>query len=455
MSKRISILGAGESGIGAALLAKSKGETVFVSDAGNIAEKFVQELNNLTIHFEQGGHNENHILTSDLIIKSPGIPEKAPIMKKIRAAGIPVVSEIEYAAQYSNAKFIAITGSNGKTTTTLLTYHLLKKLGLKVGLAGNIGDSLAKQVVDEQFDYYVLELSSFQLDDMHRFRADIAVLLNITPDHLDRYDYNFQNYINSKFRIVQNMNKQNYFIYSGDDTVIQNNLVLKNIAATMLPIFLSKQSEFGALATSDKLAFSLNQKFEIPTLNIPLKGKHNMINAMAAISVASLLGFEKPQIETAIADFQNAPHRLEPVAILDGVEYINDSKATNVDSVWYALDSFTKPIVWIAGGVDKGNDYSQLNDLVKTRVKALICMGVDNAPLHKAFDTLVKNISDTASMQQAVEKASAIAESGDVVLLSPACASFDLFKNYMDRGDQFKILVNELMSANKTKNQAI
>jgi len=399
MSKRISILGAGESGIGAALLAKSKGETVFVSDAGNIAEKFVQELNNLTIHFEQGGHNENHILTSDLIIKSPGIPEKAPIMKKIRAAGIPVVSEIEYAAQYSNAKFIAITGSNGKTTTTLLTYHLLKKLGLKVGLAGNIGDSLAKQVVDEQFDYYVLELSSFQLDDMHRFRADIAVLLNITPDHLDRYDYNFQNYINSKFRIVQNMNKQNYFIYSGDDTVIQNNLVLKNIAATMLPIFLSKQSEFGALATSDKLAFSLNQKFEIPTLNIPLKGKHNMINAMAAISVASLLGFEKPQIETAIADFQNAPHRLEPVAILDGVEYINDSKATNVDSVWYALDSFTKPIVWIAGGVDKGNDYSQLNDLVKTRVKALICMGVDNAPLHKAFDTLVKNISDTASMQ--------------------------------------------------------
>jgi UDP-N-acetylmuramoylalanine--D-glutamate ligase len=455
MSKRISILGAGESGIGAAMLAKSKGAEVFVSDSGSIAEKYVQELLNLSINFEQGGHHENYILNSDLIIKSPGIPESAPIMKKIRATGISVLSEIEYAAQFSHAQFIAITGSNGKTTTSLLTYYLLQKLGLNVGLAGNIGDSLAKQVVKDQYDFYVVELSSFQLDDMQDFKADIAIMLNITPDHLDRYEYNFQNYINSKFKIVQNMTKQNYFIYNSDDKVISDNLCSRQIDPALIALSLSSQKYFGALATLDQLSFSLNQKFTIPTEHIPLKGKHNMINAMAAISVASLLGFEKNQIEQAIVGFQNAPHRLEPIGVLDGVEYINDSKATNVDSVWYALDSFPKPIVWIAGGVDKGNDYSLLTDLVKDRVKALVCMGTDNTALHKAFDSVVDTIVDASSIQEAVEKASYLAESGDVVLLSPACASFDLFKNYIDRGDQFKKLVHELISTNSINNQAL
>lgn len=443
MGKRITILGAAESGTGAAMLAHSRGEDVFVSDYGTIAPNYEKELLNLSVQFEQGGHNENHILNSELIIKSPGISESTPIMKKIRQAGIPVVSEIEYAAQYTNAKFIAITGSNGKTTTTLLTWHLLKKLGLNVGLAGNIGDSLARQVIEDRYDYYVLELSSFQLDDMFSFRADIALLLNITPDHLDRYDYKFEKYIHSKFRIANNMTRDNYFIYNADDKVIENYLVKVN--ATTVGLSLSQEKNYGAFVQGDTLVFSLDHKFTIPVTSVPVKGKHNLINAMAAIAVASLLGFDESSYEEALSDFVNAPHRLEFCGMLHGVEYINDSKATNVDAVWYALDSCTKPVVWIAGGVDKGNDYSVMQKLAKTKVKALICLGLDNAPLHKAFEGQIPTMADANSMEQAVKLAAAYAESGDMVLLSPACASFDLFKNYMDRGDQFKAVVGRLI----------
>lgn len=452
MSKRVTILGAGESGVGAAMLAKSLGREVFVSDYGQIAESFENALLNLSINYEQGGHNENHILNSDLIIKSPGIPETAPIMKKIRAAGIPVISEIEYAARHSNAKFIAITGSNGKTTTTLLTYHILNKLGLNVGMAGNVGDSLAKQVIDDRHEYYVLELSSFQLDDIYDFRADIAVLLNITPDHLDRYEYDFQKYINSKFRISANLGAKEYFLYNGDDPVIDRNLKMVPENTQKVPVSLTGAKGFSAYATESNLIFQLDSNFEIEKPRIPLNGKHNMVNAMMAISVASFLGFEGEEIAKAIESFKNAPHRLEKVGIVNGVEYINDSKATNVDSVWFALDSIEKPVIWIAGGVDKGNDYSLLNDLVENKVKCLICMGKDNAPLHKSFDEKVNTIQDAGSMQEAIDKASQLAQNGEVVLLSPACASFDLFKNYMDRGDQFKACVSELME--KTANKS-
>ena len=443
MAKRITILGAGESGTGAAMLAHSRGEDVFISDYGTIAPNYEKELLNLSVKFEQGGHNENHILNSELIIKSPGISESTPMMKKIRQAGIPVISEIEYAAQYSRAKFIAITGSNAKTTTTLLTWHLLKKLGLNVGLAGNIGDSLARQVIEDRYDYYVLELSSFQLDDMFSFRADIALLLNITPDHLDRYDYKFENYIHSKFRIANNMTSDNYFICNADDKVIEN--YLDKVSATIVGLSLSQEKSFGAFVRNDKLSFALNRSFEIPVASVPVRGRHNQINAMAAISVASLLGFDESRFEEAMSDFVNAPHRLEFSGMLHGVEYINDSKATIVDAVWYALDSCTKPIVWIAGGIDKGNDYSVLQELVKTKVKALICLGVDNKPLHEAFEGQVSTIADATSMEQALKLATDYAETGDMVLLSPACASFDLFRNYMDRGDQFKAVVNRLI----------
>ncbi len=449
MAKRVTILGAGESGTGAAMLARSRREEVFVSDFGVIAEKYKNELLNLSINFEQGGHNEHHILNSELIIKSPGISESAPIMKKIRRAEIPVVSEIEYAAQYSRAKFIAITGSNGKTTTTLLTWHLLKRLGLNVGLAGNIGDSLARLVIEDKYDYYVLELSSFQLDDMFDFRADIALLLNITPDHLDRYDYKFENYIRSKFRIANNMTKDNFFVYNADDKVIIDYLDM--VEATRVPVALSGDHAYGAVVRDDKLVFSLSTGFEIPVSSLPVKGKHNQINAMAALTVASLLGRDPEKFEEAMADFVNAPHRLEYSGTLHGVEYVNDSKATNVDAVWYALDSCTRPVIWIAGGIDKGNDYSLLLDLVRVKVKALICLGKDNKPLRDAFDGLVPEIADADNMEGALRLATSYAEEGDMVLLSPACASFDLFNNYMDRGDQFKMVVKQLIEETNNK----
>jgi UDP-N-acetylmuramoylalanine--D-glutamate ligase len=451
MTNRLTVLGAGESGVGAALLGVSKGYEVFVSDNGTIASAYQEILNNHSIPFEQGGHNENYILNSDLVVKSPGIPEKAPLIKKIREKNIQVISEIEFAAKYSRAKYVAITGSNGKTTTTLLTYHLLKSLGLNVGLAGNVGESLAKQVIEDNFDYYVLELSSFQLDDMFDFKADIAILLNITPDHLDRYEYKFENYISSKFRILQNMKSSENFIYYAEDPVINEELKKRNVEARKVPVVLSEaENGNGASWNGKVLNFDIAGKnFSIDPEKLPLKGKHNLINMMCAVSAAALLGLDTTKFEETISTFRNAPHRLEPAGELNGVKFVNDSKATNVDSVWYALDSFNQPVVWIAGGVDKGNDYSAIEPLVKEKVKALVCMGKDNSKLEKAFGGKVAAIESAADIASAVKKAYTLAKEGDVVLLSPACASFDLFKNYEDRGEQFKAQVINLIEKNK------
>lgn len=441
MSKLISILGAGESGVGAALLAKAKGFKAFVSDKGEIAEKYKNILLDNQIEFEEGKHTEDIILTSSEVIKSPGIPDKLELIKKIHQQGIPVISEIEFAARYSRAKFIGITGSNGKTTTTLLTYHLLKKLGLNVGLAGNIGDSLAKQVVEDNFDYFVLELSSFQLDGVYDFHPHIAVILNITPDHLDRYDYEFQNYVNAKFRITQNLNPQDCFIYwDGDEGVCQE-IENRNLSCRLLNVSLS---DLDAPAYSNRESIILENS-GLPQIisidELPLVGKHNEINTMCAFLVGQALGLNSQYFVEAIKDFTNAQHRLEFVKEIDGVKYINDSKATNVDSVFYALDSMKGSVVLIAGGVDKGNDYSQIDLLVAEKVKAIVAMGVDNSKLTLAFGDKVK-IIETNSLHDAMQAAHAIAVAGDVVLLSPACASFDLFKNYEDRGAQFKTWVN-------------
>lgn len=445
--QKLVILGAGESGTGAALLGKAKGYDVFVSDMGKIQEKYAKILQSENISFEEGSHNEERILSADLVIKSPGIPDKAPLIKKLKEKKTEVISEIEFASRYTKAKFIAITGSNGKTTTALLTYHLLKKLGLNVGLAGNIGDSLARQVIKDTFDYFVLELSSFQLDDMYKFRAHVAILLNITPDHLDRYDYNFQNYINSKFRIIQNMKGTDYFIFFSDDEVISTEMGKRNILPQIWEISLEEKVGDGAYLKDDKVNIVIDEgdekEFSLAVKELPLKGKHNMINAMAAVLAATALNQEEDRFVEAMKDFKNASHRLEEAGTVNGVRFINDSKATNVDSVWYALDSFDAPLVWIAGGLDKGNDYSAIEKLVKEKVKALVCLGKDNSKLYKAFEGKVA-ITDTNNMKDAVERAYKVANPGDVVLLSPACASFDLFKNYEDRGEQFKATVKEL-----------
>jgi UDP-N-acetylmuramoylalanine--D-glutamate ligase len=447
MKDRISILGAGESGTGAAMLAQAKGFDVFVSDTGLIGEKYKEVLRARGIAFEEGKHSENEILTATLVIKSPGISDKVEIVQKIIAANIPIVSEIEFASKYSKATFIAITGSNGKTTTTLLTYHLLKNLGMNVGLAGNIGESLAKMVIEDTFDYYVIELSSFQLDNMYDFKAHIAVLLNITPDHLDRYDYVFQNYVNSKYRVLQNMEKHDYFITYVDDPVIKNELNKREITPGQFSVSCKDMVLNGAYLSGENLMININdastQYYNIPVKRIPLKGKHNMVNAMSAILVALLLGQDEKKIEKAISDFKNAPHRLEDAGEVNGVAFINDSKATNVDSVWYALDSMDRKVVLIAGGKDKGNDYSRIDKLVRQKVKAIVGMGVDNSKLFQAFEDRVKLV-DTHTISDAVAQAYALADKGDVVLLSPACASFDLFKNYEDRGDQFKQEVKRL-----------
>jgi UDP-N-acetylmuramoylalanine--D-glutamate ligase len=447
MKPRLTILGAGESGVGAALLGLAKGYDVFVSDKGKIAEKYLKILISNNINFEQENHDENNILNSDLVVKSPGIPEKSPLIQQLKANSVEVISEIEFASRFSKAKFIAITGSNGKTTTTLLTYHLLKKLGLNVGLAGNIGESLAKQVIKDEHDYFVLELSSFQLDNMYRFRAHVAVLLNITPDHLDRYDYNFQNYIDSKFRVIQNMERGDYFICYADDNIIKKELEKRTIYAQVLPVSLKNKIEQGACISDDILNVKITspaKNFSVKASELPLKGKHNMVNTMAALIAAAVLRQDEKLFAEALKDFKNASHRLEEVAEINKVRFVNDSKATNVDSVWYALDSFNSPLIWIAGGIDKGNDYSQIDELVKKKVKALICLGKDNSKLHKAFDNKIKTIVDTDNINNAVSEAFAMAEEGDVVLLSPACASFDLFKNYEDRGEQFKERVESL-----------
>jgi UDP-N-acetylmuramoylalanine--D-glutamate ligase len=448
IKKRLVILGAGESGVGAAMLGKAKGFDVFVTDMGEIKEKYKVILDKENIAFESGNHSEENILNATLVIKSPGIPDKAPLIQKIVANGIEVISEIEFAAHYTRAKFIAITGSNGKTTTTLLTYHMLKKLGLNVGLAGNVGESLAKQVLEDKYEYFVLELSSFQLDGMYKFKAHVAVLLNITPDHLDRYNYKFENYINSKFRIIQNMTVGDYFIFLADDEIIMNEVQKRKIVPLELSISVKSKMINGAYLSAGNIMVNLDDHltryFNLSAAELPLQGKHNMINTMAAVLTASVLGLPESKFIEAMKDFRNAPHRLEDSGTINKVRFINDSKATNVDSVYYALDSLTQPVILIAGGIDKGNDYSQIESLVKEKVKALICLGKDNSKLHKAFDGIVQNIIDTDNINDAVIKSFGLAKPGDVILLSPACASFDLFKNYEDRGEQFKNAVNGL-----------
>jgi UDP-N-acetylmuramoylalanine--D-glutamate ligase len=445
MAEKIIILGAGESGIGSAILAQKQGFDVFVSDNGSIKDKYKTVLRQVGLAWEENHHDTEKILAADLVIKSPGIPEKAEILKKIRSSGIPVVSEIEFAGIYTSAKKICITGSNGKTTTTLLTYHMLKKAGLHVGLAGNVGKSLAWQVAEDNYDYYVIELSSFQLDDMFSFKADIAVLMNITPDHLDRYDYQMQNYVNSKFRITQNQTSEDILIYCADDPIISEELKIRDLQAQCIPFSLDRVTGDGAGITDNTLLINLNKKqFSMSILDLALQGKHNTYNSMAAGIAGMVLEIRNDRIRESLTDFQGVEHRLERFLKVHGIEFINDSKATNVNSTWYALESMANPVVWIAGGIDKGNDYSMLLDLVRDKVKAIVCLGVENSKIHKAFGGIVKNIVDTASMTEAVKSAYYLARNGDIVLLSPACASFDLFENYEDRGHQFKQEVRNL-----------
>ena len=443
----IVILGGGESGVGAALLARANGFTVFVSDGGTLKEQYRNKLRQAGIEFEEGKHTEERILAATEVIKSPGISATVPLIQKLRAQGTPVISEIEFAAGYTNAKLIGITGSNGKTTTTLLIYHLLKSAGLNVGLAGNIGDSFAEQVITDSFDYYVLELSSFQLDDMYQTHLDVRVLLNITPDHLDRYEYNFQNYVDSKFRILQNAHPSDTFIYFAESQPIADELTQRRPNLYQLPIALTRTVSPGGYLTNGQLAASSQgHSFTIDQDETPLRGPHNAINMLAAILAVQSVGVPEESIRNGLKTFQNAAHRLEPAGTINGVHFINDSKATNVDSVFYALSSMNTPTVWIAGGQDKGNDYSQLNGVVKEHVKALICLGVDNHKLTGYFSDRIAAIYETQDIADAVTHALTVAQPGDTVLLSPACASFDLFKNYEDRGNQFKKIVAEVVS---------
>jgi UDP-N-acetylmuramoylalanine--D-glutamate ligase len=460
--KKIVILGGGESGVGAALLAKAKGFKVFLSDKSVLSDKYKEILAQNDIPFEEGQHTESLILDADEVIKSPGIPDKVELIKKLHSLRIPVISEIEFAARYTKAKIVAITGSNGKTTTTLLTYHILKNAGLNVGLAGNVGESFAKQVINDTLDYFVLELSSFQLDNCYDFKADVAILLNITPDHLDRYNYEFQNYIESKFRVLQNMNASDDFIYFQESEALAGELSKRNnLTVNRLPISLQsppliKERGLGATDASGEVQGGYleneilkvnykNETFEFPQAELPIKGSHNVINSLAAILVSKSLGLGNEQITSGLKSFQSVEHRLEPCGEIKGVKYVNDSKATNVDSVFYALGSFTEPIILIMGGVDKGNDYRQIEQLVEQRVKALICMGTDNSKLLEFFGKKVPMIFSVDSLQKAVQLSADLGTEGDVVLLSPACASFDLFKNYEDRGRQFKEAVAGLL----------
>ncbi|HEY0655768.1 MAG TPA: UDP-N-acetylmuramoyl-L-alanine--D-glutamate ligase [Chryseosolibacter sp.] len=446
MKERVVILGAGESGTGAALLAKAKGMDVFVSDQGPIKDKYKMELSSNGISFEENQHTENKILDASFIIKSPGIPDKAPIIKAVKSAHITIIDEIEFAYRYiGQSKIVAITGTNGKTTTTLLTYHLMKNAGLNVALAGNVGFSMARQVAQNSFDWFVLEMSSFQLDGTDTFKPDVAVLLNITPDHLDRYEYNMQNYVNSKFLIVENMEPQQHFIYYAEDPVIANELKSKAIVPQKVSVSLKGDSGSSVKYDGSKMVFNVGGKAtKIGQDETTLKGPHNLINTMSAVSAALLTGVSVEKVKEGLKTFKNAPHRLEPVGTIRGVEFINDSKATNVDSVVYALGSYDQPLVWIAGGVDKGNDYNLIKDEVKKKVKTLICLGKDNEKLKKAFGGIVPQIMETQSVRDLVRMALDAATKGDVVLLSPACASFDLFKNYEDRGNQFREAVSQL-----------
>lgn len=442
------ILGSGESGVGSAILAQAKGYDVFVSDKSLIKEKYKLELVHHNIAFEEGTHTEDLILNATEIIKSPGIPDKVELVQKAKAKNIPVISEIEFAGRHTKAKTICITGSNGKTTTTLLTYHILKKAGYNVGLGGNIGKSFAYQVATENFDYYVLELSSFQLDGMYNFKADVAVLLNITPDHLDRYEYKFENYVASKFRITQNLTKDDAFVYCADDVVMEEFMKHTHIEAELVPFSIKKTIEGnGAFLQNNEITLNYNNnpKPLIMTLEqLALAGKHNVYNSMAASMAARIVDIRKDIIRESLEDFVNVEHRLEFVASINGIEFINDSKATNVNSAWYALESMQKPTVWIVGGQDKGNNYEELVDLVKEKVKAIVCLGVDNKKIIKAFKGSVENIMEAGSAVEAVAMSYKLATKGDAVLLSPACASFDLFQNYEDRGVQFKTAVRGL-----------
>ncbi|WP_192821362.1 UDP-N-acetylmuramoyl-L-alanine--D-glutamate ligase [Rufibacter sp. LB8] len=438
MNKQIAILGAGESGVGAALLAQAKGYDVFVSDRGEISEKYKIQLQQAKIPFEEGTHTLEQIYAVAEIIKSPGIPDSVAVIQGALEKGIPVISEIEFAGRYAGGKFICITGTNGKTTTTLLTYHLLKSAGLKVALAGNVGESLAGKVLEGGYDYYVVELSSFQLDNMYAFKAHISILLNITPDHLDRYNYQMESYAAAKFRITQNMTSEDFFLFNLDDAEIQKYLATHQVPGKPVPFGL-KESETLAINFEEKsiLASVCEMKTKLDTTGSNLIGQHNQYNTMAAVGGALLVGISPEQIETALATFQNAEHRLQPVGEIDGVRFINDSKATNVEAVWYALDGIKEPIVWVVGGKDKGNDYSTLLPLVQDKVKAIVCLGLDNSKILASFSEMSPKTVETQDVKEAVKLAFDFAEKGDVVLLSPACASFDLFNNYEHRGRAF------------------
>jgi UDP-N-acetylmuramoylalanine--D-glutamate ligase len=444
--KQIVVLGGGESGTGAAILAAKQGYEVFLSDKSSISNSYKKVLKNHEIRFEEGQHTLSEILKAKEVIKSPGIPDHISLIKTIHENKIPVISEIEFAARFTDAKLICITGSNGKTTTTLLTHHILKNAGENVGLAGNIGKSFAWQVAENNFDTYVLEISSFQLDGMFKFKADIAILTNIIPDHLDRYDNSFENYKQSKFRIIQNMTSLDYLIYNADDPVIVQELAKRKVNLKLIPFSLRNMAGGeGAYLKNEKININISKdKFTMTLKELALQGKHNIYNSMAAGVVGKLQNIRNKSIKESLAEFQNANHRMQSVATIGGIEYINDSKATNVNSTYFALDSIRKPIIWIAGGKDKGNDYGSLDSLVESRVKAIVCLGLDNQKIMNHFGELVPTIIQTYSAAEAVEEAQKLAEAGEVVLLSPACASFDLFEDYEERGDRFMDAVNEL-----------
>jgi len=444
-NKKIVVLGAAESGVGTAILAQKQGYDVFVSDFGAIAAKYKKELTNRHIRFEEGQHSQEIIFAAKEVVKSPGIPDKASIIVGLKERNINVISEIEFAARFTNAKMICITGTNGKTTTTLLTYHILQKAGLNVGLGGNVGKSFARQVAEENYDYYVLELSSFQLDGCYEFKADVAILTNITPDHLDRYEYNLQNYVDSKFRILQNQGPADAFIFCADDEITMQEISKREFKMQCLPFSIKQKEGMSAYTENNNLIIQThNQTLTMSIQDLALQGKHNLYNSMASGIASRILEIRKEVVRESFSDFENIEHRLEFVNSVHGIDFINDSKATNVNSTWYALESLQSPIIWIAGGVDKGNDYSMLTELVQNRVKALVCLGTDNKKLIKAFKEIVPVIVEASSADEAVQTAYRLGKKGDTVLLSPCCASFDLFENYEDRGRQFKAAVRSL-----------
>ena len=443
-NKHIIILGAGESGVGAAILAKKQEWNVFVSDAGKIKADYKTELDNNQIEWEENTHSTDRIFQAELIVKSPGIPETTDLMRALRNKQVKIISEIEFAGYYTRGKSICVTGSNGKTTTTMLTHHILKKAGWDVGLAGNVGKSFAKQVAEGDHDWYVLELSSFQLDDMFDFKADIGILTNITPDHLDRYENQMQKYVDSKFRILNNQNHEDWFIYNYDDPIIREELSKRKLSMNLAPFSLKEEIKVGAYAVNNQLIINIKDQLTMSIHELALKGKHNTQNSLAAGIAGRLVEIRKSIVRESLEDFENVEHRLEFVAKVNGIEFINDSKATNINSTWYALETMENPVVWVMGGVDKGNDYSELSNLVKDKVKAIICLGIDNQKIIKAFGHLVETIVEVGSATEAVAYAYRLAKKNETVLLSPACASFDLFENYEDRGNQFKQAVRKL-----------